>query len=264
MKALALILTVLTAAGAAMAQPAAGSTTGTSAEGAGIGAGLLQALPNMANPSAAGSLLQWLVLVTVLSLVPSVLVMVTSFTRIMVVLGLLRQALATQQLPPNQVLMALALFMSLVIMAPVYTQVYQESVGPYLEGRLDARSAVAAAEGPVRQFMIRQVESAHNEADVYLFLPATLSGRPDLSWGQVPTVSLIPAFVVSELKVAFAIGLRIFLPFVVIDMLVSAVLASMGMLMLPPVLVSMPFKLLLFVLADGWHLVVGTLIRSFT
>lgn len=226
-------------------------------------AGMLESLPDLANPSAAGQLIQWVVLVTVLSLVPAVLVMVTSFTRIMVVLGLLRQALATQQLPPNQVLMALALFMSLVIMAPVYTQVHQQAIAPYLAGQQTLTQAVGSAQQPVRDFMIRQVESAHNEQDVLLFVPADLAGRSDLSWSQVPTLSLIPAFIISELKVAFMIGLRIFLPFVVIDLLVSSVLASMGMLMLPPVLVSMPFKLLLFVLADGWHLVVGTLIRSF-
>ena len=258
MKVLLAIVTVVVLAGSATAQSPAAQPTAP----AGVG-GVLDALPNLAKPAAAGQMLQWIVLVTVLSLVPAVLVMVTSFTRIMVVLGLLRQALATQQLPPNQVLMALSLFMSLVIMAPVYTQAYQQGVGPYLAGQMDGPTALAGAQGPVRAFMIGQLQAAHNEQDVLLFIPADLAGRQGLAWGQVPTLSLIPAFIVSELKVAFAIGLRIFLPFVVIDLLVSAVLVSMGMLMLPPVLVSMPFKLLLFVLADGWHLVVGTLLRSF-
>jgi flagellar biosynthetic protein FliP len=248
-----ILVLALISAGAAWAQ-------GSSA----AAGGLLESLPDLNRPSAAGQVLQWVVLITVLSLAPAVLMMVTSFTRIMVVLGLLRQALATQQLPPNQVLMALALFMSLVIMAPVYTQVYQQAVQPYLEGRMTGQQALATAQQPVRGFMIQQVEAAHNEQDVFLFLSKDLAGRSDLAWSAVPTLSLIPAFIVSELKVAFMIGLRIFLPFVVVDMLVSAVLVSMGMLMLPPVLISMPFKLLLFVLADGWRLVVGTLIRSFS
>jgi len=135
-------------------------------------------------------------------------------------------------------------------------------VEPYLAGRLSGREALAAGEGRVREFMIRQIEAGGNTADVYLFLGSGAESK-DLTWGDVPTVAMVPAFVVSELKVAFLMGFRIYLPFLIVDMLVATVLTSMGMLMLPPVLISLPFKLLLFVLADGWHLVVGTLMRSF-
>jgi flagellar biosynthetic protein FliP len=211
----------------------------------------------------ASSIVQWVLVVTLLSLAPAIVIMVTCFTRIIVVLGLLRQALATQQLPPNQVLFALAVLMTAVVMAPVYQDVNRDCISPYLSGRTEAGAAVQAGEKHVRAFMIRQMESGHNEEDVYMFLSGDLAGRKDLSWADVPTLSLIPAFVVSELKIAFMIGFRIFLPFLVIDMLVASVLTSMGMLMLPPVLVSMPFKLLLFVLADGWRLVAGTLMKSF-
>lgn len=220
-------------------------------------------LPDLRSPGAAGAALQWLVLVTVLAVAPAVVVMVTSFTRIIVALGLLRQALASQQLPPNQVLFGLALFMTAVVMAPVYRDVHRDSISPYLAGETDATAAWRAGEKHLRSFMIRQVEAAGNADDVYPFLEDELAKRKDLAWSDVPTVSLIPAFVTSELKTAFVIGFRIYLPFVIIDMLVASVLISMGMLMLPPVLVSMPFKLLLFVLADGWRLVVGTLMKSF-
>ncbi len=210
-----------------------------------------------------GSYLKLIATITVLSVAPAILVMVTSFTRVAVVLGLLRQALATHQLPPNQVLFGLALLVTAVVMAPVYRDVHASAVGPYLEGKLAAGDAVRAGEKPVREFMIRQIRGGQNEADVYLFLDEQLAARDKLTWQDVPTTALIPAFVVSELKIAFLMGFRIFLPFLVIDMLVASVLVSMGMLMLPPVLVSLPFKLLLFVLADGWRLVVGTLMTSF-
>jgi len=222
-----------------------------------------RALPDVTSPQGLSNALQWLVLVTVLSLVPAVIVMVTSFTRIVVVLGLLRQALATPQLPPNQILFALAMFVTLVVMAPIYTKVHSEAIKPYLDGQVSAKQALNAGEVHVREFMIRQMEAGQNEKDVYLFVDDKLSAGGELTWSQVPTLSLIPAFVLSELKIAFTMGFRIFLPFVIIDMLVSSVLISMGMLMVPPVLISLPFKLLLFVLADGWHLVVGTLVRSF-
>jgi flagellar biosynthetic protein FliP len=220
-------------------------------------------LPDLQHPGTAGAAMQWLVLVTVLSVAPAVAVMVTSFTRIIVVLGLLRQALASPQLPPNQVLFGLALFMTAVVMAPVYRDVHRDSISPYLAGKSDLPAAWAAGEKHLRAFMIRQVDAAGNAEEVYPFLDAELAKRKDLAWGDVPTLSLMPAFVISELKTAFMIGFRIYLPFVIIDMLVASVLMSMGMLMLPPVLISMPFKLLLFVLADGWHLVVGTLMKSF-
>ncbi len=220
-------------------------------------------LPQLPSPTATGAALQWLALVTVLAIAPAVLVMVTCFTRIIVVLGLLRQALASPQLPPNQVLFGLALLMTAVVMVPVYRDVHREAISPYISGQVSATTAWQAGEKHLRGFMIRQVEACGNGSDVYPFLEAELAGRKNLAWSDVPTISLIPAYVVSELKTAFVIGFRIYLPFVIIDMLVASVLMSMGMLMLPPVLISMPFKLLLFVLADGWRLVVATLMKSF-
>ena len=215
------------------------------------------------SPQRTSSTLQVLLLMTVLALVPSILVLMTSFTRIVVVLGLLRQAMATPQLPPNSVMLGLALLMTVVVMAPVAQAVHQDAVSPYLAGKVGRDEAVRSGESHVRRFMIRQIEAGGNAEDVHLFLRQDLVGREGLTWGEVPTMSLIPAYVVSELKIAFLMGFRIFLPFLVIDMLVAAVLVSMGILMLPPVLVSLPLKLLLFVMADGWHLVVGTLVRSF-
>ena len=225
--------------------------------------GAMQALPDAQTPGGARSLVQWALIITVVAVAPAVLVMITSFTRIIVVLGLLRQALATQQTPPNQVLVGLALFMTLAVMAPVLQDVYSDAASPYLAGKTTQVQAAQAGVERVRKFMIGQIEAAGNVDDVYLFLGDDVAARKDLSWRDVPTLSLIPAFVVSELKVAFLIGFRIFLPFVVIDLLVASVLTSMGMLMLPPVLVSLPLKLLLFIMVDGWHLVVGTLMKSF-
>jgi len=209
-----------------------------------------------------GAVMQWVVLATVLGIAPAIAVLVTCFTRIVVVLGLLRQALATQSLPPNSVLFGLALLMTLVVMAPVYQAVHRDAVAPWLADELDGPAALAAAERHARGFMIRQIEAQQNTDDVYLFLDDDARDS-DLTWGDVPTLALVPAFVISELKTAFLIGFQIYLPFLIIDMLVSSVLISMGMLMLPPVLISLPFKLLLFVLADGWHRVVGTLMSGF-
>jgi len=251
---------------AATAQPAAAtaSTAPLGGPGPAVPADIAKYLPGADTPQGMTNTLQWVVLVTVLSLAPAILVMVTSFTRIIVVLSLLRQAVAAQNVPPNQVLFGLALLMTVAVMAPVWQDVYNDSVSPLLAGTIDRRQALDAGEKHVRKFMIRQIEAGQNTDDVYLFLPkaAVKAGR-QLTWGDVPTVSLVPAFAVSELKIAFYMGFRVFLPFVIVDMLIAAVLVSMGMLMLPPVLVSLPFKLLLFVLADGWHLVVGTLMGSF-
>ncbi len=244
---------LLLAGGAAQAAPAAAAGEG----------GLSLTLPDIQKPGALSGAMQWIVLITLLSVAPAVLVMVTSFTRIIVVLGLLRQALATQQMPPNQVLFGLALLMTAVVMAPVYKDVNRDAIAPYVAGKLSGPEALAAGESHVRRFVIRQIEAGGNTEDVYLFLDDKAAKKDDLKWGDVPTLSLIPAFVVSELKIAFLMGFRIYLPFLIIDMLVASVLVSMGMLMLPPVLISLPFKLLLFVLADGWHLVVGTLMTSF-
>lgn len=205
--------------------------------------------------------LQILLMLTVLTLAPAILVLMTSFTRIIVVLALLRQALATQQLPPNQVIIGLALLMTFMIMGPTMTQVHQQAIQPYLDGQMTQMQALEKAAVPVRRFMITQIERTGNQADVRMFLD--YSKMEAETYEQVPTSVLIPAFVTSELKTAFLMGFKIYLPFLIIDMVVSSILISMGMLMLPPVLISLPFKLLLFVLVDGWQLVVGNLLASF-
>ena len=220
-------------------------------------------LPDLQTPQGASAALKYLLLLTVLSVAPAVMVMITCFTRIIVVLGLTRQALSTAQLPPNSVLFALALLMTVVVMRPVYSDVHRDAVQPYMDGKLTQAQAIQAGTHHAKNFMSRQIEAAGNEADVYLFLDDELARREKITWADVPVLSLIPAYVLSELKIAFMMGFQIYLPFLVLDMLVASVLVSMGMLMLPPMLISLPFKLLLFVLADGWHLVVGTLMTSF-
>ncbi len=220
-------------------------------------------LPDIQSRSGVTSIIKWIALITVLSLAPAVVVLVTSFTRIIVVLGLLRQALTTQQVPPNQVLFGLALLLTALVMAPAYENVHRDAVKPYFQGSVTQAQALKAGEKHIRSFMIDQLENTGNQDEVYPFLDESTANRQNLTWGDVPTISLVPAFVVSELKTAFTMGFRIYLPFVVVDLLVASVLVSMGMLMVPPALISLPFKLLLFVLADGWGLVVGTLIKSF-
>jgi flagellar biosynthesis protein FliP len=220
-------------------------------------------LPDLKTPEGVSSVLKYLLLLTVLSVAPAIVIMVTCFTRIIVVLGLVRQALSTQNLPPNSILFGLALLMTLVVMAPVYADVHRDAVAPYLDGKIPQEQAIETGTRRVRTFMTDQIEAAGNEADVYLFLDEETAAKEKITWAEVPTLSLIPAYVLSELKVAFMMGFRIYLPFVVIDMLVASTLVSMGMLMLPPMLISLPFKLLLFVLADGWRLVAGTLMTSF-
>ncbi|WP_240901197.1 flagellar type III secretion system pore protein FliP [Thioalkalivibrio sp. XN279] len=202
--------------------------------------------------------LQVLLLMTLLSLVPAALIMTTSFTRIIVVLAILRQGMGTQQTPNNQVLIGLALFLSFFIMAPVLERIYEEAAKPYLEESLDAPAAIAAAGGPMREFMMSQVRAP----DLELF--ASLGGHDGFeSEADVPFSVLLPAFVTSELKTAFQIGFLLLLPFLIIDLVVAAVLMSMGMVMLSPLIISLPFKIMLFVLVDGWSLVMGTLAASF-
>ena len=251
-RAAALILVMLASASVACAQDA--STRPDD---------LTKMLPDVESPEGVSTVIKWVALVTVLSLAPAVLVMVTCFTRIIVVLGLLRQALGSPQLPPNSVLFGLALLMTVVVMSPVYRDVHRSAIAPYTAGDISRDQAFGEAKVHIRAFMRGQIEAAGNTDDVYLFLDDETAAREQLTWGDVPIEAMVPAFVVSELKVAFLMGFRIFLPFVIIDMLVGAVLVSMGMLMLPPVLISLPFKLLLFVLANGWNLVVGTLMGSF-
>ena len=193
-----------------------------------------------------------------LSLAPAILVMVTSFTRIIVVLGLLRQALGTQQMPPNQVLVGLALFLTFFVMAPTYNEVNKQALQPYLQKSLTHEEAFKRALVPVRKFMLRQTR----EKDLGLFVHLSKIQAPR-GPDDVPTHALIPAFMISELKTAFQIGFVIFIPFLIIDMVIASALMSMGMLMLPPIFISLPFKIILFVLADGWFLVIGSLVRSF-
>jgi flagellar biosynthesis protein FliP len=216
-----------------------------------------------ASPEGLSSTLQVMLLLTVLSLAPAVLLMTTCFVRIIVVLSLLRQAIGTQQLPPSQVITTLALFLTFLIMAPVWKQVYNEAIVPYTEHRISMEEAWTAGAAPVRRFMSQQIEHAKNTEDVYLFLGYLPDQPAPESYEDVPLVALLPAFVLSELKTAFLIGFQIYLPFLILDMVVASVTVSMGMMMLPPVMISLPFKLLLFVLLDGWHLVVGMLMESF-
>jgi flagellar biosynthesis protein FliP len=202
-------------------------------------------------------------LLSVLSLAPAALLMTTCYVRIVVVLSLLRQAIGTQNLPPTQVITTLALFLTLLIMTPVWRHVYDEAVVPYTQHQIDATQACAKGVAPIRRFMSMQIENTHNTEDVWLFMSYLPNHRKPASYDDVPLQALMPAFMLSELKTAFLIGFRIYLPFLILDMVVASVMVSMGMLMLPPVLVSLPFKLLLFVLVDGWHLVVEMLLHSF-
>jgi flagellar biosynthetic protein FliP len=197
-------------------------------------------------------------IVSFLSFLPAILVMFTSFTRIVVVLSFLRQAIGAQQVPPNTVLIGLALFMTFFIMSPTIDVITRDAISPYLDKKITIRQAVNVAEPPIKDFMLRQTR----QKDIALFLnisKTSLPSKPE----ELPLRVVVPAFAISELKTAFEIGFLIYLPFLIIDVVVASVLLSMGMMMLPPVLVSLPFKLLLFVLVDGWNLVVGTLVRSF-
>ena len=216
-----------------------------------------------ASPEGLSSTLQVMLLLTVLSLAPAALLMTTCFVRIVVVLSLLRQAIGTQNLPPTQVITTLALFLTLLIMTPVWKQVYDEAVVPYTQHQIGAEQAWNAGVAPVRTFMSMQIENTQNTEDVWLFMSYLPNHATPKSYDDVPLQALLPAFMLSELKTAFLIGFQIYLPFLILDMVVASVMVSMGMLMLPPVLVSLPLKLLLFVLVDGWHLVVGMLLQSF-
>jgi flagellar biosynthesis protein FliP len=202
--------------------------------------------------------LQILALMTALTLLPAILLMMTAFTRIVIVLGILRQALGAGQTPPNQVLMGLALFLTLFVMAPVVDRVNTEAVKPYMEGTMDTVTALKTATVPLKGFMLEQTR----ESDIATFVRIS-GGKGFASPEEVPLSILVPAFVTSELKTAFLIGFLIFIPFVIIDLVVASVLMSMGMMMLSPVLISLPFKLMLFVLVDGWALIMGTLAASF-
>jgi len=227
-------------------------------------AGLAGGPEQWTSPEGLSSTLQVMLLLTVISLAPSVLLMTTCFIRILVVLGLLRQAIGTQQLPPSQVLTSIALFLSLLIMMPVWKRVYTDSVLPYTQRRITLEQAWDAGIQPIRRFMCQQIERTGNQADIRLFYRYMPEGTPEWTdYNDVPLQALLPAFMLSELKTAFLIGFQIYLPFLILDIVVSSVTISAGMMMLPPVLISLPFKLLLFVLVDGWHLVVEMLLQSF-
>ncbi|MCE5266923.1 MAG: flagellar type III secretion system pore protein FliP [Planctomycetaceae bacterium] len=215
------------------------------------------------SPEGLGSTLQVVVLLTVLSLAPAALLMTTCFVRIVVVLSLLRQAIGAQNLPPTQVITALAMFLTLLVMTPVWKQVYDDAVVPYTRHEIAADQAWKAGVAPVRRFMSMQIERTRNTEDVWLMMSYMPKQPRPNSYDDVPLQALAPAFMLSELKTAFLIGFQIYLPFVILDMVVASVMTSMGMLMVPPALVSLPLKLLLFVLVDGWHLVVGMLMQSF-
>ena len=204
------------------------------------------------------SVLQMLALLTVISLAPSILIMLTSFTRIVIVLHFTRAALNTQTVPPNQVIVGLALFLTFFIMAPTFNTVYQNAVKPLTAGEITAEEAFETGMAPIREFMFNQTR----DKDLKMFLE--IAGTQDVQTkDDIPTSVLIPSFITSELRTAFIIGFVIYIPFIVIDMVVASTLMSMGMMMLPPTTISMPFKILLFIIADGWNLVIGNLVKTF-
>lgn len=199
-----------------------------------------------------------LFLLTILSLAPAILVMVTSFTRIVVVLSLVRQALGLHSMPPNQVVVGIALFLTFFVMSPVWQQVNRDAIQPYVAEEISEKEAITRAIAPIRSFMLKQTR----EKDLALFMDISKREKPKNA-SEIPTLVIVPAFVTSELKTAFQIGFFIYIPFLILDMVVASVLLSMGMLMLPPMMIVLPFKLLLFVLVDGWYLLVGSLVKSF-
>lgn len=202
--------------------------------------------------------MELMILFTVLTLAPAIVILCTSFTRIVVVLSFMRQAIGTQNLPPNQLLIGLSIFLSLFVMKPTGTEIYEKAVRPYMNKQINTTQALTVIEGSFRSFMNKQVR----KKDIGLFYDVTNTKYPQ-TIDQVPIHFLIPAFVISELKTAFQIGFLLYIPFLILDMVVASVLMAMGMMMLPPVVVSLPFKLLLFVLVDGWQMVTGSLLRSF-
>ena len=213
---------------------------------------------NAENPQEISSTLQVIALLTIFTIAPGILIMTTSFVRIVVVIGFLRNALATQNVPPNQVVLGLAMFMTFYIMSPYWSAANENGIQPYLAGEISQEEALEKTIEPIREFMFKQTR----ESDLALFVNLSESERPE-SQEEVSTFVLIPAFMISELKTGFQIGFMIYIPFIVIDMIVATTLMSMGMMMLPPVMISMPFKILLFVMIDGWHLLIDSLIVSF-
>jgi flagellar biosynthesis protein FliP len=210
------------------------------------------------NPQEIVSSIQILIMLTILTLAPAILILMTSFTRLIIVFSFLRQALGTQQMPPNQLLVGMSLFLTFFIMQPVFEKINTEALQPYVNGQMKQEVAMEKALVPLRKFMFSQTRPS----DLELFLKLSKVNNPKTR-ADVPTVVLIPAFVISELKTAFQIGFIIYLPFLVIDMIVASVLMALGMMMLPPVVISLPFKIMIFVLVDGWSLIVGSMVKSF-
>jgi flagellar biosynthetic protein FliP len=210
------------------------------------------------NPNEVVSAVKIILMLTVLTLAPAILILMTSFTRLIVVFAFLRQAMGTQQMPPNQLLVGLSLFLTFFVMTPALTEINQKSIKPYLSGQISQEAAFNEAIIPLRRFMFSQTR----DTDLALLVKLSKSDKPKTR-ADVSTTVLVPAFVISELKTAFQIGFIIYLPFLVIDMVVASVLMAMGMMMLPPVVVSLPFKIMLFVLVDGWNLIVGSMVKSF-
>ena len=208
-------------------------------------------------PEKVSSALQILFLLTILTLAPSILILTTSFARIVIVLSFLRQAMGTQQTPPTQILIGLGLFLTLFVMGPTWTEINNKALQPFLKEEISQTDALKKAEMPLKNFMLRQTR----EKDLSLFVD--ISGDQPTTNQEIDIRSVIPAFIISELKTAFQIGFLIYIPFLILDMVVASILLSMGMMMLPPVLISLPFKLMLFVMVDGWYLTVGSLMRSF-
>ncbi|NND97790.1 MAG: flagellar type III secretion system pore protein FliP [Pirellulaceae bacterium] len=218
------------------------------------------------SPEGLGSSLQVMLMLTVLSMAPAILLMTTCYVRIIIVLGLLKQAIGLQSLPPTQVLTSIAMFMTLFVMTPVWSRVYDDAIEPYTDPNVEMTLTEAYEAGslPIREFMARQIDVAGNHDDVHLFYDYMDADAPTpSSFEDVPLQVLLPAFILSELKIAFLMGFQIYLPFLIVDLVVASVTISMGMLMLPPGVISLPFKLLLFVLVDGWRLVVEMLLSSF-
>jgi len=210
------------------------------------------------NPGEMAVAIQIFLLMTVISLAPSILIMLTSFTRITIVLSLLRQAMGTNQAPSNQIVIGLSLFITFFIMTPVWQEVHLNAIRPFLDKKITQKEAFDTAMNPIRKFMFQQTR----EKDLALFANIAKINRPK-NTREIPTTVLIPSFIISELKTAFQMGFMLYVPFLVIDMVVASVLLSMGMMMLPPIMVSLPFKLMIFVLADGWYLIIGSLVKSF-
>lgn len=210
------------------------------------------------DPEGVATTLQLIILLTVLTLAPSFLILMTCFTRVIIVLSFVRTGLATQQMPPNQVLIGLALFITFFIMAPVFSEVNEQALTPFLDGEINQEEAFDRAALPMKEFMAKHTR----EKDLALFMGYAGLERPE-TLEEIPLTALVPAFAISELKTAFQIGFFIFVPFLVIDMIVASILMGMGMMMLPPVMIALPFKILLFVMVDGWYLVVRSLLLSF-